>query len=134
MAFPSLLAVPAQVTLAINYSINSTLANGLSLAFKPTLADGTAFDLTAATSYNVQVDNGGTPGTIGYTGGDVGNTLVSATSSGGSLSMTAAQVAALVTGFAGANQSASGRLSITATDGTDTVIIARGQYSYQPAA
>jgi hypothetical protein len=133
-AFPDLFSVPANVNAQLNYSISSTYANPLLLSFAPTDANGGLFDLTNATSYTLNLDNGQQGGTIGYVANAVTCTKVSGTTTGGSLSVTAADIKTAIIDTAGENNSASGRLSISATDGTNTVMVARGTWNYQQGA
>jgi hypothetical protein len=135
MAFSTLQVTPASVQLTLGSSLETSNANDAFLSFAPTVPGGTVLDLTPATSYTVSIDNGLQPGQPGYVATTPANTKISGSSTGGSLKIAASDwtvsIAALLYSLL---NSGSGRLCVSATDGTNNIIVARGQYSYSPTA
>lgn len=129
MAFPNEQVTPANVNVAFNYSNSAEgILNDLLLSFIPGTPAGTPFDLTAASGYALFLDNGLTPGAIGYVSTSVAAALTSHSSTGGSSAVTAAN---LTTAFAllNAGGRTNGTASLTATDGTNTILAAKGSWS-----
>jgi hypothetical protein len=133
MAFASLLAIPARINPVLIHSLQLG-DNGLVISFVPTIAAGTPFDLTAATSYTICMDSGVPLSNPSYLQETPANTLLTASNTGGSLSIAAVASGLVVSALVDPNYSGSGRITISATDGTNTVIVAAGTWSYQPAA
>lgn len=129
MAFGSLLCVPANIGPNFRYSNGLSAGNGLEIDFVPTLAAGTKFDLTAATAYTVNMDNGLSPTAAQYLAQQPSNSKLTGGATGGSLSIAAADVKTAILALQAKNGATSGSISVSATDGTNDLIVATGTWT-----
>ena len=127
--FASLLAVPGSFAMKLIKSYNATAINGLEIDFAPTLASGAKFNLTNTTAYTLTLDNGEALGTNPYASNTVTNTLLTAGSTGGSLSVTSAEITSAILNLQANVGSTNGKASIVASDGTNVVLVATGTWS-----
>ena len=112
-----------------------TYEGGVIFTPKPTNPDGSAYDFTSATSFNLFADNGQQPGSQSYLYETV---VVSSDETIGTptarLYMSNVNQAAL---FGPLNQglpTPGGRLSLQATDGTNTLLVASGNWNQKTIA
>jgi hypothetical protein len=129
MALASLLAVPARVNLALTLIASAAQLNGIEVDFAPTLASGAKFNLSGATSYAVAMDNGQDFASGAYFEASPPNTLLTAGAAGGSLTILAAELESAYNALQATFAANSGRISITASDDTNTVLVATGTWS-----
>jgi hypothetical protein len=102
------------------------------MTLAPKQADNsTAFDLTAMTSAEIKMDNGQSGSALIVN--TTANTLVSHGSTGCVISISQANALGAI-GTLIAGGASGGRISISATDGTNTVLIGLGRWQLQSFA
>jgi hypothetical protein len=134
MAFPSILAIPASISARFFGTNSGAIVNGAEIDFKPTLAAGTAFDLTAVSSYIVYIDNGVTVGLPAYASNNIPTSSFTGSASGGSVTLAASDILTALSNMKIQGGNGNGRINIQASDGVNSVIVAQGQYNYQFSA
>jgi hypothetical protein len=129
MPFASLLAIPARVNIPLFFDACNGNINGVEVKFSPTLASGAKFDLSAASSYIVIFDNGGTPQAVNYHYEVVPNALLTASLTGGSLTLANGDLTTALLALAQAGAPYGGNVCIIAFDAANTVIAAVGTWN-----
>lgn len=129
MAFSTEIVNPSNQNAALQYGVSAALANGNSLSAAPTVAGGALLDCTDATSGTIKLDNGATPGALNYVEVTLANALASAGPTGVVLTSTQAQVKTALLALFAAGSISNGKLSVSITDGTNTILAAQGNWN-----
>ncbi len=129
MALPSTPCIPASVFVSLvrSDSANPTV-NQIAISFAPTNPDNSVFNLTDATAYVVNLDNGQPYGSAGWVYQQPANTQDVHSTAGGSLHIAATAISAAVTALIKGGVT-SGKIMISGTDGSLEVILATGTWN-----
>ena len=127
--FPTLLAIPGSLNVRLFKSVNNSSINGVEIDFSATLASGAKFDLSNTASYSVILDNSVTNGYPGFAEVVVPNTKLTATVTGGSLSLAGADLLSAMNSLLAAGPVSNGKITILALDASNTLLVASGSWS-----